>query len=136
MVIEASSEEHYIFESNYLCMISYLVGDDHQLDNMFMHVDEERRCLGEMAELEIFLVEHVFMDLDDEKEISIEGEDKYNQMKTCNSYQNNRKTSFGKQYSITEQDRDNTQYIEECMVMLAAIKSDGPCDFEIEVEHN
>jgi hypothetical protein len=65
MMTEASNEEPYIFYSDTLCMIAYLAGDEQQLDDVLMHVDEEMRLLEEMDEIERFLIEHVFIDLED-----------------------------------------------------------------------
>ena len=50
MISEASNEEPCIFETNMLCMISGLIGNGQQADNVIMHVDEEVSLLEEMVE--------------------------------------------------------------------------------------
>jgi len=46
-------------------MIISLVGDEQQLDDVCVQVDEEMRLLEEMDEMEIFLNKCVFVDLED-----------------------------------------------------------------------
>jgi len=37
---EASHEEPYILYSDILCMFANLASDEHQLDDVFMHIDK------------------------------------------------------------------------------------------------
>jgi hypothetical protein len=46
-----------------------LAGEEQQLNDVLMHVDEEMRLLEEVAKIEILLVEHVFMDREDDETI-------------------------------------------------------------------
>lgn len=59
VVVEASNEEPYVFESDTLCMIVGLVDDDQQSGDVLARVDEE------MVEMEMFLTEHVFVEFED-----------------------------------------------------------------------
>jgi hypothetical protein len=68
-VTEALIKEPYIFYSGTLCMFAYLAGEEKQLNDVLMHVDEEMRLLEEVAKIEILLVEHVFMDREDDETI-------------------------------------------------------------------
>ena len=79
MVAEASDEEPCIFNSVFLFMFEYLAGDEQQLDDVFMHIDKEMKLLEKVANLEDFLIDHVFIDLGDNEETVVTWEvDKYN----------------------------------------------------------
>ena len=39
-MVEASDEEPYIFYFDILCMFAYFAGDEHQLDDVLMHIDK------------------------------------------------------------------------------------------------
>jgi hypothetical protein len=121
--IKALDEEPYDFNSNFLCMFSYLAGNEHQINDMFVHVNEGMKLVEEMVELEEFLIEHMFEDLEDNEEVVITREDEENQMKICVSNLNDGKPSFGRNSSATEQDEGITQGIEECMTMMTTTRS-------------
>jgi hypothetical protein len=104
MVDEASNEEPSIFYSDVLCMFADLIGDKQQLDDVLMNVDEEMRLIEEMDELEEFIVEHIFVDLEDNDETIVKREANENQLKTCNNHQDNEKKLVGEIFSAKEQD--------------------------------
>jgi hypothetical protein len=114
-------------------MFSDLGGEEQQLNDVLMHVDEEIRLLEEMDEIERFLVEHVFINLEDgglNEEVAIIREVKDNQMKTCNNFQDNRNPLFEEEYSTMEQDGDILQHMEECMMMMTTKRIQESCDSE------
>jgi hypothetical protein len=55
----------------FLCMFADLVGDEQQLDNLFMHIDKEMNLLEKVVVLEEFFIEHVFVDLEYNEEIVV-----------------------------------------------------------------
>jgi hypothetical protein len=76
-----------------------------------------------MVEIEIFLVEHVFINLEDgrlNEEVVIIREIEDNQMKACNNCQDNRNPLFEEESSAMEQDGDILQHTEQCMMMMIA----------------
>jgi hypothetical protein len=128
-----SNEEPYIFYFDTLCMIAYLAGDDKKFDDVIMHVDEEMRLLEEMDDIEIVLIEHVFIDLgygEFGKEANITREVEDNQMKVCNNCQDNRNPLLEEEYSTTEQYRDLMQHMEESMMILTTIGIQESCNFK------
>lgn len=90
-IIEASNDEPCDFETDMLCMFSGLIGNEKQLDNVLMHVDEEVRLLEEIVEAERYF-EHVLTNFENDgidREIVMieEAEDK--KMKVCDDNQLN-----------------------------------------------
>jgi hypothetical protein len=68
-------EDPYEFNSEFLCMFSYLAGNEHQINDMLVHVNEGMNIVEEMAELEEILIEHMFEYLEDNEEVVITRKD-------------------------------------------------------------
>ena len=96
-----------------LCVFSGLTGDEQQLDNVIMHVDEEVRLLEEMAETERYF-EHVFNNFENDgidREIVMIKEAEDTKMKVCNDNQN--------EISLVENQNESImEIVKEYMMML------------------
>jgi hypothetical protein len=116
--IKALDEEPYDFNFDFLCMFSNLASNEHQINDMIVHFSKGMKIIEEMVELEKYLIENMFIDLEDNEEVVITREDEENPMKICVSNMNDGKPAFGRKSSATRQDEGITQCIEECMTMM------------------